>query len=272
PALTVQTAALPPLAKFAARFGILESHADPALPITIRNLEAGVQGQQLTVVDEPPADWHAGLQQLYSRLTGSVARIPPQAPEQILPWLLRVATARRAQSVFAGGPPLDGREVRSFPLPQPEGAGAFQVVGIPLPTPGLYVVEIASPTLGSALLGADKPMYVPAAALVTNLSVHFQWARENALVWVTTLDEARPVGNARITVQDCNGKVLGTVATTDDDGVVRIAGLPDEEHAPRCYREERFEGFDELDYRDYYRSPALNGLEGGLLIIAQTDD
>jgi hypothetical protein len=271
PSLTVQTAPLPPLAKFAARFGILESHADPALPITIRNLEAGVQGQQLTVVDEPPAAWHAGLQQLYARLTGSVTRIPPQAPEQILPWLLRVATARRAQSVFAGGPPLDGREVRSFPLPQPEGAGAFQVVGIPLPTPGLYVVEIASPTLGSALLGTDQPMYVPAAALVTNLSVHFQWARENALVWVTTLDEARPVGNARITVQDCNGKVLGTVVA-DDDGVARVTGLPDEEHAPRCYREERFEGFDELDYRDYYRSPALNGLEGGLLIIAQTDD
>ena len=41
---TVQTAPFPPLAKFAARFGILESKADPALPVTIRNLEPAVQG------------------------------------------------------------------------------------------------------------------------------------------------------------------------------------------------------------------------------------
>ena len=28
-------------------------------------------------------------------------------------------------------------------------------------------------------LGSQKPMYVPTAALVTNLSAHFKWGREN---------------------------------------------------------------------------------------------
>ncbi len=38
--LKVRTEEYPPLAKFAARFGIIELNADPALPVTLRNLEA----------------------------------------------------------------------------------------------------------------------------------------------------------------------------------------------------------------------------------------
>ena len=147
----------------------------------------------------------------------------------------------------------------------------MQVVGIPFQAPGFYVVELASPRLGAALLDKNQPMYVPAGALVTNLSVHLEWANENALVWVTTLDHAQPVGGARIAVQDCNGSVIGS-GQTDDDGICALAGLPDEEHAPRCYRSERFEGFDGLDYRDYYAATALNELDGGLFVTAQTDD
>jgi hypothetical protein len=117
----------------------------------------------------------------------------------------------------------------------------------------------------------NQPMYVPAGALVTNLSVHLEWANENALVWVTTLDHAQPVAGARIAVQDCNGSVIGS-GQTDDDGLLRLTGLPDEEHAPRCYKSERFEGFDGLDYRDYYAAKALNELDGGLFVTAQTDN
>src|SRR5205814_7856178 len=39
--ITVKTDAMPPLAKFSARFGIIE-RADPILPVTMRNLEAQV--------------------------------------------------------------------------------------------------------------------------------------------------------------------------------------------------------------------------------------
>ena len=38
----------------------------------------------------------------------------------------------------------------------------------------------------------------PAAALVTNLSVHFKQGRESSLVWVTTLDRAEPAPGAEI--------------------------------------------------------------------------
>ena len=81
----------------------------------------------------------------------------------------------------------------------------MEVIGLPLGEPGLYVVELASPKLGSALLGKPAPIFVPAAALVTNLSVHLERGREASLVWVTTLDEARPVGGAQVSIADCRG-------------------------------------------------------------------
>jgi uncharacterized protein YfaS (alpha-2-macroglobulin family) len=270
-ALTLKTGPFPPLAKFAARFGILESQADPALPVTIRNLDPQTPGQQLLVTAEQATGWRAQLHALYARLTGSVGRVPPNQPEQILPWLRRLATAKRTTSMFADVTPPNGHAISSFTLPEPDGAQAFQVVGIPFQSPGLYLVELASPRLGAALLDKDQPMYVPAGALVTDLSVHLEWARDGALVWVTTLQDATPVAGARIAVQDCHGTVIGS-GQTDADGIARIADLPDEDHAPRCDRDDRLDGFDDLDYRDYYASPALNDLDGGLFVIAQTDD
>ena len=270
PALAVKTAPFPPLAKFAARFGILESQADPALPVTIRNLDPVVEGRQLAVTQEPVPGWRDTLRDLYSRLGGTVTRIPPERPELILPWLRRLATARRSVSMLADAPPADGHQVTTFTLPQPAGVGAFQVVGIPFQAPGFYLVELASPRLGAALLDKNQPMYVPAGALVTNLSVHLEWAPESALVWVTTLDDAKPVEGARIAVQDCEGKVLATGAT-DGDGLARFTDLPDEAQVARCYRSERFNGFDGLDYRDYFATSALTDLDGGLFVTAQTD-
>jgi len=270
PALTVKTGPFPPLAKFAARFGILEAHADPALPVTIRNLDPDTRGQELRVTEAHPTGWRATLDGLYARLTGQVTQIPIDQPEQILPWLKRLATARRAVSMFAGATVPPGHELRGFTLPQPDGAQAFQVVGIPLPSPGFYLVELISPRLGAALLDKQQPLYVPAGALVTNLSVHLEWARENALVWVTTLDQAKPVAGARIAVQDCHGMVIGS-GQTDENGIARISGLPDDEHAPRCYDAQRFEGFDGFDYRDHFAAQALTSLESGLFVTARTD-
>ncbi|HSQ01485.1 MAG TPA: hypothetical protein VL049_30045, partial [Candidatus Dormibacteraeota bacterium] len=263
--LTVRTAPFPPLAKFAARFGLLEAKADPALPVTIRNLDPEVKGQEVRATRERPAQWRAALQDLYTRLTGSVTKI--EKAEDVLPWLRRLALARRGQSMFADLP--KDTPPRTFTLPQPDGPQTMQVVGIPFDSPGLYLVELASPRLGAALLDSDEPMYVPAGALVTNLSVHFKWARENALAWVTTLDTAKPVEGARVTVEDCNGSVLAT-GVSDAQGLARFSGLPDPDHAPSCNDGDRFEGFDDLDYRDHYAAKALTDLDGGLLVIAET--
>ncbi len=119
-------------------------------------------------------------------------------------------------------------------MPKPNGAKAFEVVGIPLQGPGFYVVELASPKLGAALLGEPKPFYVRAATLVTNLSVHFKLGRESSLVWVTRLSDGKPAKNARVAVEDCSGHKYWEGAT-DASGIARVnIELPDREDIAAC--------------------------------------
>ena len=47
--LAIRTDSYPPLAKFAARFGILELKADPQLPVTLRNLEPEVKARVVRI-------------------------------------------------------------------------------------------------------------------------------------------------------------------------------------------------------------------------------
>ena len=251
--LTVKTAPFPPLAKFSARFGIVE-RADPVLPVTLRRLEPEVRARMLRA----ERDERGVLGELLQRVTTTVLRIPPAYSRDIVPWLRRVAGARRAASVF--GP--NERARREFTLPKPGGADAFEVVGIPLGEPGLYIVELESARLGASFLGPATPMYVPAAALVTNLSVHFKWGAENGLVWVTTLDHARPVEGARVTVQDCRGDVRWQ-GWTDARGLAIVTGLPARTALPDC---------DHSYGDDWTQSRALSQLGSGLFVIAQTLD
>ena len=119
-------------------------------------------------------------------------------------------------------------------MPKPEGARAFEVVGIPLKKPGFYVVELASPRLGAALHGVRRPYYVQTAALVTNLAVHYKWGRDSSLVWVTSLDQGVAVANADVAIQDCAGKVYYG-GQTDARGVLRVPlALPNREKLPGC--------------------------------------
>lgn len=263
--LTVKTAPYPPLAKFAARFGLLEANADPALPVTIRNLDPQVEGRELRATRERPPAWRAAISDLYARLSGAVTKV--DKAEDVLPWLWRLALARRDRSMFGELP--DGSTPRTFTLPQPDGPQTMQVVGIPFDGPGFYLVELKSPRLGAALLADGAPMFVPAGALVTNLSVHFKWARENALAWVTRLDDAQPVEGAHVSVQDCTGAVLAT-GVSDAQGIARFTGLPAPDGAANCYDYSRFEDFTGFDFRDHYAAPGLTDLAGGLLVIAET--
>jgi alpha-2-macroglobulin len=252
--LTVKTAAFPPLAKFAARFGILE-RADPVLPVTLRRLEPRVKLALLRADHQSKggvADWLESVK-------ATVFRVPPEASGEILPWLRRVAEAKRETSIFGATP----AGVRKSDLPKPGGADAFEVIGLPLGRPGLYVVELESARLGQSLFEKPGPMFVPTAALVTNLAVHFKWGAENALVWVTALDRGRPVGGAKVTIQDCAGTVHWRGAT-DAQGLARVTGLPARASVQRC--EEPKAG------DDWEQSRALQGVHDGLLVIAQTPD
>jgi uncharacterized protein YfaS (alpha-2-macroglobulin family) len=246
--LTVRTDRYPPLAKFAARFGILELKADPVLPVTLRNVEREIKARMMKVDKE---------EGILGKVMGRLLNVPPEKIDEVQFWLRKVASATREKSI------LSDEKATNFKVPKPSGSRAFEVVGIPLKDPGLYVVELESEILGNALLGRPGPMYVPTAVLVTNLSVHFKWGRESSLVWVTTLDTGKPVKNAAVAIKDCQEKVLWT-GTTDVNGIARIQQPLPIDSLTRCpYK---------LDYSNYSQMGVLRSLSGGLFITARIEN
>ena len=132
-------------------------------------------------------------------------------------------------------PILVGGQGAPFKLQLPGKGKQFEVVGLPLAKPGFYVVELASPALGRALLGRDVPRYVASAALVTDLAVHFEWGRARSLAWVTRLSSGKPVANAVVQITDsCTGKPLARGATDKSGGLMFPRGLPEPETYGGC--------------------------------------
>jgi uncharacterized protein YfaS (alpha-2-macroglobulin family) len=213
--LEIPLDAAPPLAKFAAQFGILERNADPALPVTLRHLENPLAGSKVAVPG---------------------AAVVANSDLAIMAWL------RRLNRAYDHAKPLIGRDDAAQPLAIPRNdMRTTQVVGIPLKAPGLHVVELASPLLGAALADRNTPAggaravyYVRSAALVTNLGVHLKIGRESSLVWVTTLDGAAPVAGAAISVRGCDG-VEQWRGATDANGIARIRkALTEVDNWRRC--------------------------------------
>ncbi|TAN40216.1 MAG: alpha-2-macroglobulin [Nitrospirae bacterium] len=282
--LSVKTDSFPPLAKFPARFGIIELMEHAALPVTLRNLEPEIMTRSLEVAEQterttdankagqsvksagagrvPPAvqsdPGKENLKRYQEELKGRLRNVGQEKDEKIIDWLKLVASAERTTSILKGA-----GAVRDFSLPKPGGAKAFEVVGIPLKKPGVYIVEMESRILGASLLKDRKSsLYVPTAALVTNLSAHFKWGRESSLVWVTTLDKAEPVSDAAVSIRDCTGKQIWK-GMTGKNGIALIkSGLPAEEDLTSCAGE--------TNYRE--ASPALAGIQRGLFIFARTKD
>ena len=227
----------PPLAKFAADFGILELHADPMLPVTIRNIEPEVSARMFEVTGgeenlDPPKPL-LQAQRLDASMKGRIFKVPSDKVSQMMTWIERVkdrSDEDRGKSVFG---PVTAGKARRFSIPKLQGAKAFEVLGIPLKTPGFYVVEIESGLLGAALLGETRPMYVATTALVTNLAVHLKWGIDTSLVWVTTLDTAKPVGQASVRIQDCAGRMIWQ-GKTDASGIARPEKMSDREKQTFC--------------------------------------
>jgi len=288
--LQVATDSLPSIAKFAAPFGIIELSRDAALPVTLRNVEPLLKGRQLDpdnpkikVTAPPPekkdtlVDKAFGLgQKLTAMITGTPEKkaqkaesvkgkqrlLPLDREANIIDWLRKVRAARRNR------PLLQGAGGEDIVIPKPGGEKAFEVVGIPLKKPGLHIVELESPLLGSALLGKARPMYVSSAALVTNMSAHLKWGRESSLVWVTSLDKGEPVAGAEVHIRDCKG-TLHWQGKTDSDGIARVKKkLPD--NLPYCRDNEQSETND--DYYTDNNEPMLHGIDGGLFVFARKKD
>ena len=270
--LAVKTESYPPLAKFAARFGILEA-ANPLLPVTVRNIEAelknhllSVEGEAEEILPETPETPAGGGRQdqtqgaaktpaVSQQVKGKVRKVNLDQEERVIHWLRNIAEATREKSIFTGQ--AGGKEFR---LPAPGGGKAFEVIGIPLGKPGFYVVELESRILGSHLLGKPAPLYVPTTALVTNLAAHFKWGRESSLVWVTALDSGSPVAGAGISIRDCSGKRIWQ-GKTDARGVALIQGtLPSQDKQARCNWH--------VNYHE--ATGMLGGMSSGLFVFARS--
>jgi hypothetical protein len=248
--LPVATDVYPSLAKFAARFGIIEAKGDRLLPVTVRNIERQLPGRLLKVDAKAPTPLVAaaegatgdqgeenalageqgetetgqapgaakasapGSPAFTGRLTGKVERIGAAQDVKVIAWLRKIAAAE-------GKAPLLDRRAPSLTLPDRKQEKAFEVVGMPLPGPGFYIVELESRILGTHLLDPPAPFYIPAAALATDMAAHFKWGRESSLVWVTSLEKGSPVAGAAVVIRDCQGKALWQ-GNTDRTGVALI--------------------------------------------------
>ena len=223
--------AAPPLVKFAAAFGILESKQGGVLPVTVRNVEPALPGANLAV-------------------TGQALRIAGSDGE-IAEWLRTVSHAddsadheetrgkEKVRINDTGSVSILGKQGSALKVGLPGKGKDFEVVGIPVggaaATPGLYVVELASPALGQALLGRKAPRYVATAALVTNMAVHFKWGRAKSLAWVTYLDTGKPVAGADVRITDsCSGAALAHGRTDASGAVYAPPGLPEPETYGGC--------------------------------------
>lgn len=252
--LTVKTDRYPSLVRFPSRFGIIESQEAPRLPVTVRNIETEITAwmtHSREKAEPVPGTAPGGVREV----KGKLLPVRGNEEEQIISWLNLLRTAKRKTSLLKGRDTL-----QKLALPKPGGSQEFEVIGIPLPGPGFYVAELESEILGSRLLARPAPMFVPAAALVTNLSAHFKWGKASSLVWVTSLDKGEPVPGASVTLRDCAGKSLWE-GKTDERGLAGITtALPADDKLTRCS--------DKQEVEEY--SPALSGLRGGLFVFARS--
>ena len=219
--MTVETGGFPPLAKFAAKFGILEWKDSPVLPLTLRNLEKDVKSNMYRLPS-------------YGKLSGKFLKLDSADVVKIQDWIGKVEQAVRSKSVLQGVSPAP----KSIDIPKELGPEKFEVIGIPFKEPGLYVVELKSEILAKSLfadteLKNSKVMYVPTMALITNMSVHLKWGRESSLVWVTALDTGKPVVNAQVRVFNCDGTELWK-GRTDGEGRALVSGIPRKRELKDC--------------------------------------
>lgn len=253
--LSVSTDDYPPLLKFASTFGILERFPEAVLPVTIRNLEAENPVRLYQVKTSPDTqdkvkeqfdklkekgkeilNWATGKDEKQNsnppkQFTGREMILDSTQIAEIVQYLKTIEDLEHQYSIF--DPSKNPPPTNEIKLQSKQGARRFEVVGIPLKKPGFHVVEMKSDVLGNSLLETNQPFYVRTAALVTNLSLHFKWGKESSLVWVTKLNDAKPVPNADIQIFNCkNEKIF--VGKTGPSGTLIVKGIPTRNKVPYC--------------------------------------
>lgn len=223
----------PPLAKFAKQeFGIYEifessNGVEAVIPVTQRRLAldkklASNYLKSLSVTDDAEViRWMQRFSRLDETTVDTVAIKDIMADKSKVQWgdYQTPDIDTRSISIFAET--QEGLSKTQLPPMELIEGGDAEIVGIPLAQSGFHVLELQSPTLGSALLENNDLMHVRTTALVTNLAVHFKYSMDDLLVWVTRLDTGKPVADANIKISDCKAKPLHS-GKTDKDGRLYI--------------------------------------------------
>ena len=261
--ITLTTSAYPPLVKFARSFGIIERNADPALPITVRNLEPVAQSTSAAqgtaaVIRKLRITSEQEMIRWYARVAGYQSRDQSMDEDEYASGFgeeNKIEGDLRARSLLKGN-----AQAQTLPLPKPGGAKEFEVVGLPLPEPGLHIVEAESTALGASLLEKKGTMFVRSIALVTNLAVHTKVGGSETFVWVTRLSDATTVADAAVRIRDCKGIELAN-GKTDKDGIVKLTPAAPKKGQKRDYECPQFVFAQAGDDTTFTRTDWTRGIE-----------
>jgi len=186
---------VPSLLAFPREFGVLERALGGIVPITLQNVEPEVPVRILKLPLDGDVD------------------------AEIIAWLRTYLQSRswdkRKYPIL--GASVKGVETRL--LKRQGGDKTAEVLGVQLGAPGIYLLEAESAKFAAA--NSNQGGYARFAALVTNLALHFRRSREGGLVWVTSLDQGKPVAGVDVRFSDCDGKERWR-GVSDGQGVVRI--------------------------------------------------
>jgi hypothetical protein len=190
------------------------------LPVTVRGVEPEL-GQGLNAIAGGPRGSRRGTPRSPTGCGGS--------PKPSSTTFATKARRRSPRDVNYTGTKalLAGAEGASrMKLALPGKGKEFEVVGCRWSSPASTSSSLPAPRSAGSCSGRPATRYVSAAALVTDMAVHFKWGRAASLAWVTSLDKGKPVAGAAIRVTDsCTGKQLAA-GTTDKGRLLVTGGLP----------------------------------------------
>ncbi len=290
--LVFRTDRMPPLAKFAADFGIVEMiDGEGVLPVTVRGLgkehrirsfalEGGMPERRqvqkkgffariwefirslFTRTKKPDGTVGGDKKYLATDIKIRNLRLSDFSADKIFGFINSIRYQNLSKGVF---------DDEKYPyevsrLPDMADSGEATVVGIPMKNYGLYFFELESSVLGDYIVSDEekkkgqRKAYIRSVALVTDMAVTFKKGPVSSLVFVTRLSDASPVGGAYINAYDCKGNEYFS-GTTDTNGILYVEKyLPDDYILPRCASDYGSDGF----YESYYRF-----LGEGLTVIAR---
>lgn len=253
--LPVRMDRMPPLAKFAADFGIVEMiDGEGVVPLTIRGLEKDFLLRLSGITQDTP--YVSRPKNIFIRIWDYIKSLfvsPKAIVSEKNPYILPEVRLRqynisdigiqRFLGLISTRPPDNNShnlfkglelEFEENRLSDTFDFTETTTIGIPIKRCGLYFMEIESSYLYDYLVSDEEKArlkeqgikgekaFVHSIVLATGMAVTFKRGRDRSLVFVTHLKDATPVEGADVSIYDCKGKEYFS-GKTDKDGVALVS-------------------------------------------------